>query len=115
MTRSYSRDKLDTLVDFPLTGLDMAPYLLPKVGGRSTVGGCVQLLLPQGGGCTIVVGAWTWGPTSCPGYVGWVAVGWAAEFVSSFAGWAWAPTSCPRWVYKLLKAQHLFAPMHLSC
>lgn len=29
--RSYSRDKLDTLVDFPLTGLDMGPYLLPQV------------------------------------------------------------------------------------
>ena len=44
MAHSYSRDKLDTLVDFPLTGLDMAPYLLPKVrvycAHSSEVGGC---------------------------------------------------------------------------
>ena len=26
----YSRDKLDTLVDFPLRDLDMAPYLLSR-------------------------------------------------------------------------------------
>ena len=28
--RSYSRDKLDTLVEFPLERLDMSPYLLPR-------------------------------------------------------------------------------------
>lgn len=28
--RRYSRDKLDTLVDFPLRDLDMAPYLLSR-------------------------------------------------------------------------------------
>ncbi len=29
-TRRYSRDKLDTLVHFPLKGLDMSPYLLGR-------------------------------------------------------------------------------------
>lgn len=39
--RSYSRDKLDTLVDFPLTGLDMGPYLLPQVRCHSLTHTCL--------------------------------------------------------------------------